>query len=220
MRRIPRILSLLLALTLLLTLAFSGCSKKEPAPVESTSPSVEPTDSGDISPEPSEPPAETDEPAPNDPEPTDPSEEPSPSDPVSPEPAPAVQYDLNGDKKADYSFDSGLLNYEYERNGDSETYIIAGAEVTFQLIPGKDAASIAPGFADPYLDYVSVEYPGVSPMGESGLSGERVNAKNDELQFFAWLIDTPKGVLAVTVFAPLDNSLNGAFALLDSVKLL
>ncbi len=219
MKVFSRILILLLVTALLFALALSGCSNKEPAPTEAPSPSVEPAETSSVSPEPTGEPAETDEPAPVEPAPSEPSEDPSPAETASPEPV-SVQYDLDGDKKADYSFDSGLLNYEYKRDGDTETYIIGGAEVSFCLIAGKDAASAAPGFADRYLDYVSVEYPGVSSMGDSGLRGECINAKNEQQQFSAWLIDTPNGVLAISVLAPLDASLNGAFALLDSVKLL
>lgn len=218
MKKMTRLFALLTALALLAALGLAGCTKK-PAPSQEPSPSAssdpEPAGSEEpASPSPSEEPSdgpESGSPEEQPPEESAPPAQESPSEPPK-------QMDLDGDGDADYAFDDGLLSFEYRRTEDGETYTIAGADVSFRLLSGS-AEALAPGYADAYLDYVSVEYSGITAVGESDLRGERIDAKNDSQQFIAWLVDTPKGVLAITVLAPADASLNGAFAILDSLRL-
>jgi len=89
-------------------------------------------------------------------------------------------------------------------------------------MPRKNSETLAPGYADDYIDYDDIEYCGFCDIFSSGVNGECIIASNETDIFKAWIVNTENGAFVVTVLYPSDYSSDSVTAIenvLSSLKI-
>lgn len=126
--------------------------------------------------------------------------------------------------EATYSFDYDTDEYTVEHSDGADKYVFENMENTYvevKFINNSYPDELAPSFLDGYINYTSIEYCGVSQVGNSDEMGELIVGSNSDTTVSAYLIETANGTLAIIISQPTDaqtdiaNSLN---EIIDSLE--